>query len=282
MNGSDRDLAHILETPSQPEGCPTRWTLQRYALDELMGDERETMAIHIASCEHCRAHVAELDGYHDDFLSKRPFASVEAEVSERAMFLPDDPEIEVERSSRPRFSLAVVSALAGATVLALTLMFVPLDRFVPEPAHDGLKGVTDLQAAVLRDGSVVRVTDSTRLHPGDEIQFRVDTGSYDHVMVLGMDGTGDVAVYQPFGGGESIAVRRGAGRTLDTAFQLDDAPGPEVYVAFFTHEPVSSSDASDLLRAWAGENGARGLAVQAPQAALGGAVEVMLVDKEVP
>ena len=281
MNGGDRGLAHILETPAQPEGCPTHWALQLYALDELMGDERENMAIHIASCEHCRAQVAELDGYREDFLVERPFASMEAEVSERVVFLPDEPEIEVHERKWPRFSLALISALVGATALSLVLMVVPLGKVDPGP-RDGLKGVTELQAAVLRDGVVVRVDDRTQVRPGDEIQFRVDTGRYDHVLVLGMDGTGAVAVYQPFGGGESIVVEPGAGRTLETAFLLDDAPGPEVYVAIFTDEPVASDDAEELVRGWAGENGARGLAVEAPQAALGGAVEVLLVDKEVP
>ena len=42
----------------------------------------------------------------------------------------------------------------------------------------------------------------------------------------------------------------GAGRILDTAFELDAAPGPEVYVAFLTEEPIEAQDAADLVDRW--------------------------------
>ncbi len=281
MNGEDHDLAHILETPSAPEGCLTDWTLQRYALDELVGEERESVAIHVAACARCRGQMATLDDFRDDFLSQRPFASAEAEVAERVMFLPDEPEIEVHQPSWSWLRVAMAATLAGAAALATVLVFLPpLMGDVPEP-YDGLKGTTALGAALLRDGEVQRIEGSMAVRPGDEIQFRVDTGTYDHVMVLGMDGTGAVSVYQPLGGGHSVAVDPGAGRTLSPALKLDDAPGPEVYVALFTDDPVASQDAEALVRGWAGEHGARGLAVEAPQTALGGAVEVLLLDKEV-
>lgn len=280
MTGEDHDLARILEIPAPPEGCPTHWTLERYALDELVGDEREGVAIHVAACTLCREEVAHVDGYREDFLKQHPFGSVEAEVAERAMFLPDEPEIEVAAPTWTKVRLIAIAMAAGAVTLVVSMVFVPVVSPSSDPI-DGLKGATDLQAARLRDGDVQPVEPETTVRPGDEIQFRVDTGRYDHVIVLGMDGTGKIAVYQPLGGGHSVVVEPGAGRTLDPAFRLDDAPGPEVYVAIFTDEAVASKDAEDLLRAWADAGGATSLAVGAPETALGGAVEVLFLDKEV-
>lgn len=281
MNGEDHDLARILDIPARPEGCPTDWTLQCYAVDELFGEERESVAIHVASCRRCRGEVATLDTFREDFVKQRPFASAEAEVAERVMFLPDEPEIEVHRPTRSWLRIVMAASLAGAAALATALVFVPpwVDE-TPAP-RDGPRGTTALRAALLRDGEAQRIEGSMAVHPGDEIQLRVDTDAYDYVMVLGMDGTGAVSVYQPPGGGPSVELDPGAGRTLAPALMLDDAPGPEVYVALFTDEPVASQDAEALVRGWAGDHGARGLAVEAPHTALGGAVEVLLLDKEV-
>jgi RNA polymerase sigma factor (sigma-70 family) len=267
------------EPPASPEGCSTDWTLQRYAVDELVGDERNRVAIHVASCQRCRGEVAVLDRYREEFLKRRPFAEAEAEVVERVMFLPDEPEIEVRRPAWTKLRVVVAASLASAAALAAMLMFAPPEGEEEPPPHVVAGRTTALRAAVLRDGEAQRLKGSMGVHPGDEIEFRVDTATYDHVLVLGMDGNGAVSVVLPPGGGLSVPVDPGAGRTLSPALTLDDAPGPAVYVALFTRDPVASQDVAALVHGWAGEHGARGLAVEAPHDALGGAVEVLLLDK---
>ena len=280
MTGEERDLARVLDPPASPQGCPTDWTLQRHAVDELIGDEREVVAIHVARCERCRQELATFDGEREAFVEKHPFAAAEAEIAERALFLPDDPEITVRRPLWTKARVAVAALAAGAAAVVLASVFVPIETGGPLP-QDRVKGVTDLRAALLRDGSMSSVEPGMVARPGDEIQFRVDTGDYGHVVVVGVDGTGEVSVYQPQGGGDSVVVEPGAGRTLDPAFRLDDAPGPEVYIAFFTVEPIASHDAAATVRSWVAEGGVEGVVGHAPATAFDGAVEVLSLDKEV-
>jgi len=281
VTGEERDLARILDPPAAPEGCPTAWTLQRHALDELKGDEWETVASHVAQCERCRQELATLDNEREAFLTERPFAVAEADISERAVFLPDDPEVEVQRPfwSQARGAAAALAAGAAAAVVTTLLVTGGVGE---APPLDRVKGVTDLQAALLRDGKVVRVEPGLVARPGDEIQFRVDTADFGHVIVLGVDGTGEISVYQPLDGGVSVAVEPGAGRTLDPAFRLDDAPGPEVYVALFTAEPIASRDATAMVGSWVDDGGVEAVAAQTSTAAFDGAVEVLTLDKEAP
>ncbi len=279
MTGEDRDLARILDNPARAEGCPTEWSLQRHAMDELRGDERDDMAEHVARCADCRAHVADLDQAREAFLAERPFALAEADIAERATFLPDEPEIEVERSGWSKLRLGLVSFAAGAVAMIITVMIMPWPTEETVP-YDGIKGATGLEAALLRDGEVRPVQPGDALRTGDEVQFRVDTGAYDHVVVVGIDGRGDVAVYQPLDGGRSLPVEPGAGRTLDGGFRLDDAPGPEVWVAFFTDEPIEAADAAAQVERWAGDGGAQAVIDGASDRALGGAVELLAVTKE--
>jgi len=280
VTGEELDLARILAPPAAVESCPTAWSLQRHALDELKGEEWETVASHVAQCERCRQELTTLDNEREAFLADRPFAAAEADISEGAVFLPEDPEIEVRRPlwAWARGAMAALVACAAAAVVATLLVTAGVGE---SPALDRLKGMTDLQAALLRDGKVVHVEPGLVARPGDEIQFRVDTADFGHVIVLGVDGTGEVSVYQPQDGGDSVAVEPGAGRTLDPAFRLDDAPGPEVYVALFTAEPFASRDAAAMVRTWVDDGGVDAVPAQASTAAFDGAVEILTLDKEV-
>ncbi len=284
MTGEDHELARLLEAPEAPPGCPSEWTLQRFVAEELKGEERDTLAAHTVSCEHCRAQVIAMDGERDAFLRAHPFDEIEADVAERALFVPEDPEIRVGTSRWERWRTPLMALTAGglaAMVLAL---------FALPPADDGiaagpdrgnhLKGITALDAALLRDGTVADVEDHATVRPGDELQFAVDAGTYDHVVLVGIDGTGAVTVYLPADGGSSVPVEPGAGRVLEGGFRIDEAPGPEVFVAFLTDEPVDARSAAAQVRRWAGDEGAAGVVEAAPERALGGAVELLSLDKE--
>ena len=280
MTGEDRELARLLEMPEPLPGCPSDWMLQRLVAEDLKSEERDTVAAHSVSCAHCRARVAELDVEREGFLRAHPFDEVEAEIAERALFVPDDPEIEVAEPLWTRWRTPL-SALSAGAVAALVVagMWLPGRDVDPLP-YTGHKGTTALAAALLRDGVVADVDGETTVRTGDELQFAVDTGSYDHVVLVGIDGTDAVTVYLPADGGRSQPVEPGAGRVLDGAFRLDEAPGPEVFVAFFTDEPIDAREAAAHVRRWAAEGGAAAVVDGAPDAALGGAVEVLLLDKE--
>jgi len=282
VTGEDRELARLLESPEPPPGCPSEWTLQRFVAEELKGDERRSVATHTVSCEHCRVQLRALDDERDAFLRIHPFDEVEADIAERALFVPEDPEIRVSESwwERWRDPLVVLAAGGFAALVVAAVLLPPDDGAVEPTTGHGIKGITDLNASLLRDGVVTEVAGGTRVRAGDELQFSVDTGDYDHLVLVGIDGTGDVTVYLPVDGGTSLPVERGAGRLLEQGFRLDASPGPEVFVAFLTGAPIEAVDAAGQVRRWATEGGASAVAGRAPEQALGGAVEVLSLDKE--
>ena len=284
MTGEEQELARLLEAPEAPQGCPSEWTLQRLVAEELKGENRDSVAAHTVSCTHCRTRVTALDREREAFLSAHPFDEVEAEIAERALFVPDDPEIRVGTRWWERWRTPLL-ALAGGGMAAMVVAMIALPggegQLDPSAAiGNSLKGITDLNAALHRDGRVTEVTDVTRVRAGDELQFAVDTGTYDHLVLVGVDGTGAITVYLPADGGASLPVVPGAGRLLDRGFRLDDAPGPEVFVAFLPDEPIDARDAASQVRRWTDAAGAAGVPDLAPDHALGGAVEVMALDKE--
>jgi anti-sigma factor RsiW len=284
VTGEDHELARLLEAPEAPPGCPSEWTLQRLVAEELKGEDRDSVAAHTVSCTHCRARVNALDREREAFLRAHPFDEVEAEIAERALFVPDDPEIRVgtpwwERWRAPLLVLAV-GGMAAMVVAMIALPGSGGRGDASTAPGNRAKGITALNAALHRDGRVTEVTDETRVRAGDELQFAVDTGTHDHLVLVGVDGTGAVTVYLPADGGASLPLEPGAGRVLDRGFRLDDAPGPEVFVAFLTDEPIDARDAAGQVRRWTAAAGAAGVPELAPDTALGGAVEVMALEKE--
>ena len=280
MTHEDHDLAQLLEPPRPPKGCPGDWTLQRYVSQELKGEALEEVTLHTARCAHCRERLSRLDHEREAFLEQLPFESMESDIAERALFLPDDPEVRVPESPWKKMRLGLVSFACGAAAMLVVFVLLPSD---PTPTQDGdrIKGTTSLAAEVLRKGEPQPIEEGMTLVAGDAIEFRVDTGTYDHVVLVGIDGTGTVSFMQPASGGASAPITPGAGKTLGTAFRLDDAPGPEVYVAFLTDEPIDAAEAAIAVERWAGDAGAEAVSRHAPDHAFGGAVEVLTVHKEV-
>ncbi len=279
MTHEDHDLAQLLEPPRPPEGCPSDWTLQLHVSQELKGEELQEVTLHTARCSHCRERLTRLDNERDQFLEQLPFDTMESDIAERALFLDDDPEVRVPESPWKKMRLGLLSFACGAAAMVVMFLVLPMD-LTPTEEGDRIKGTTGLSAEVLRKGQPLPVVEGMAVVAGDAIEFRVDTGTYDHVVLVGIDGTGTVSTLQPAGGGSSVPITPGAGKTLGTAFRLDDAPGPEVYVAFLTDEPIDASEAAIAVERWAGDAGAAAVAQRAPDHAFGGAVEVLALTKE--
>ena len=162
MTGEEQELARLLEAPEAPQGCPSEWTLQRLVAEELKGENRDSVAAHTVSCTHCRTRVTALDREREAFLSAHPFDEVEAEIAERALFVPDDPEIRVGTRWWERWRTPLL-ALAGGGMAAMVVAMIALPggegQLDPSAAiGNSLKGITDLNAALHRDGRVTEVT----------------------------------------------------------------------------------------------------------------------------
>ncbi len=77
------------------------------------------------------------------------------------------------------------------------------------------------------------------------IQFTY-RGTSDHLVLVGVDGRGSVVAYYPDEGERPVSVIPGERHVLDGSILLDDAPGPELFLAYFGEAPVS--DVVELVR----------------------------------
>ncbi len=104
------------------------------------------------------------------------------------------------------------------------------------------------------------------------------TTGHDHLVLLGMDGTGTVSRYVPVGGEVSAPFQPGQAAPLADSLLLDDAPGPEVFVALLSDAPLLVEDLEQALHDAAGEGASRGL-LSADLDALAPQVHVYWVEK---
>ncbi|MFT5433658.1 MAG: hypothetical protein ACI9OJ_004365 [Myxococcota bacterium] len=76
--------------------------------------------------------------------------------------------------------------------------------------------------------------------PKSELVFSVDSGSYDHVLVFGVEENGTLTPYYPDEStGQSLLVGRGSGLGLPDSVVMDDALGSERFLAVFSNRPLS-------------------------------------------
>ena len=115
---------------------------------------------------------------------------------------------------------APVLALAAAALL-----------YVRAPSNR-LKGDADLGFYLLRDGEVLPGDPDAVYHAGDRLQFTY-RGPYDRLVLLSIDGNGTLTVFYPEYGETGVPLVPGERHVLEGSIQLDDAPGPEVFLGFF-------------------------------------------------
>ncbi len=164
--------------------------------------------------------------------------------SERLVDLPPA----VASPPRWRSWFVVPTLLAAAAALFLV---------VSPPPDDRTKGSVDLDFYVLRDDQPL-LGDPTAPHAaGDRLQFSYLAGGYDRVVLLSADGVGTTTVYFPSEGEDPVPVYAAGRHVLDQSVILDDAPGPEVFVACFGEWSVS--EARDRVEAAWQAGGSRGV-----------------------
>ncbi len=148
----------------------------------------------------------------------------------------DQPGTPSERPAAPsRRSWWMVLAPLAAAALALIMVQTPTERL------KGDETSAHIDFLVLQEGVVTEGGPATRVRAGDQIQFTATAQGFDTLVLLGIDGTGRVAVYWPAQGTEAMAIDPDETVLLDGSLRLDDAPGPEAYLAVFGVEDVDEA-----------------------------------------
>lgn len=219
--------------------------------------------------EGSRPSKLDLGRYAAGELSAEEAAAVEANLDDEGQAWLE--AIEEARGSLPRFDAAALRARAGGTEVAAQ----------PAPANNrAWYGVLALLAAALvavvglglrSQGSVavdpgyvgvrgggleVRVWEEGALQPwsgravgeGDRLGFSVDGTGHEGVVLLSVDGSGQVSVYWPAQGDAPEPLPRDGQVRLPGSLTLDGAPGPEVFLAVYDQTATEARDAA--ARTW--------------------------------
>ncbi len=183
-----------------------------------------------------------------------------AELRARAAALTD---AEMEAAlARPR------ARPSGQVVPLFRRIFVPMVPLValaaaalfvlrpPESPGVRIKGQAHLAFDVARGGQTFAGDPDTVVQAGDRVRFRYGSAGATSLVLVGVDATGTVQTYWPDDGHAPVAIEPGD-HVLSGSVQLDDAPGPEVFVAAF--DGASSRELSELVAATFEEGGVEAL-----------------------
>lgn len=163
--------------------------------------------------------------------------------------------------------------LAGLVTLAAALLLFVLPA---QTRHNRAKGDDDLGFYLLRAGQVYAGDPDALVRAGDRLQFTYRSVHDSRLILLSVDGTGSASVYYPATGDDGIEIIPGERHVLDGSIELDDAPGPEVFVGFFGDAWTVDDARAEAEDAWA-EDGDAGLRALADTY---GDVAVLVLEKE--
>lgn len=233
-------MTAIPHSPSPEATHPRlgRGCLSDLALDRLVAGDSSAadQARHLDTCPRCRERLALLE-------ATRAQAAPEIErmlgiAQARVRTVPPAPSL------RPRgFSWGRL-ALAGAALLALALAWPLLRDPVPVvPAGDlpaetiRIKGVS-MRFFVQRGDRVAPGVSGDPYRPGDSLRFVVSSDAPRNLLLVGVEASGRVSVYHPFGGDRSAPLEAGTDIALPDSLVLDDSTEDEAFLGLFTDQPL--------------------------------------------
>ncbi len=198
-------------------------------LDEIIAGDRsrEDHAGHLAACERCAERLdllaveAQTDAAQVEMLLARA-----TEVAQRPAT--------VHRPRRGTWRALVLAGGLATVAVVLGVAVLPGDG-------ERVKG-TAIGFWVQRDGEIQRGVSGARFGEGDALRFTVSSGEPGYFLLVGVESSGEVSPYHPFGGARSVAVAAGDDQPLPASLVLDAAPEAELFVGIFSPDPVTVAE----------------------------------------
>jgi hypothetical protein len=182
-------------------------------LDQLLRGELaapDEARAHIASCEKCKARLAELE-------------------ASRAAFVAEKPQLPSQRPF-PWTAAGVALAAAAAFVLWIgTPRNHPVER---------LKGGTQLAMFVAHEGHVRPAAPREQVSPGDSLQFTYSSDRSTYFAILSVDGGHKANIYFPDGGAKAQELEPAQNKALSNSVELDNVLGAEKIYGLFCEQPL--------------------------------------------
>lgn len=214
--------------------------LSSLALDlAVVGAADEASRGHVERCARCRGRVDVRRREDAAFLASTPIAKAVADVERRASTPPARTALDAHRHRAPWVGAAVLAGALAASIAGAVL-------FVPPPTERA-KGSTIADLFVDRDGTIARWSGQP-LTEGDTLVFRY-TSTKRFLLVLDVEGSGDVSVIVASADGTSAPIEPGRDRTAREGMRLDDYAGPERVIALFSDTPLEAAPLVERLRA---------------------------------
>ncbi|MBN2799535.1 MAG: hypothetical protein JXX28_10345 [Deltaproteobacteria bacterium] len=232
----------------QPGARPSLVQLARYQTGELSGAELAWVEAWLLENEEGRAYVEELRRAQAE---RSPLDAMTLRARE-----------EEDRGSNSTFLLLMsIPVMVMILSLAVYLLFPigPSEEVTDEPSVQ-MRGEAQLETYFLEDEYLVPYQGAA-LGEGDILGFQVAPANQRSVVLVSVDGAGTISVFYPEGGDEPFAIPSSYELApLPGSVELDDAPGPEVFVAIFGVDVPTASQAvhtawingeADGIMAWA-------------------------------
>jgi hypothetical protein len=252
-----KDLEQLINQGERP----SRLELGQLFTKEL--DEEQAARIRDRATQQPRA-AAWLEGLEQARGQVAPF---DPEIlRKRAFRIQEDGQRQAEREApaparrawwRPLWPVTAAVAAAVLAVVAVLPGPTARERHAVPPGAEGSKGQGSLEFYLLRDDQVHPGSEDEVHWAGDRVQFSYRTVGWDSLVVLSLDGRGELNLYYPARGDVPVEVVPGERRMLDGSIILDDAPDFELVLAYFG--PDSVAEVMDEVQAIHEEEGREGL-----------------------
>ena len=196
------------------------WQLERYLLREGSAGELADLDRRVAADPGLARRLEALERSDEELRRRYPPEAMGRRI-----------EAKLERARRDRarrrrreYRLWAVPAAALLAAVAVVTLF---DRDGPAGGPEstrlkGEEGKPRLEIYRKRAGGPERLEDGAAARAGDVVQIAYRSGGLRYGAILSVDGRGAVSAHLPASGDEAVPLT--AQDTLETAFELDDAP----------------------------------------------------------
>lgn len=223
--------------PARGPSCPSALTLEQVVAKETPAPE---LARHLAGCDACAGYLKSLEAAQEDFLRRRPPELFVRQVTAR--------KDAGARGRWGRLGRWLTPALGLSVALGMAVLLV---RLPGRETGITLKG-SPFAAVYVRGSAAPRpITEGLELRQGDAVRFFYRTDHEGYLAILDLDSRHGASVLFPYGGrapSKLTPTPSTPEAPLPHTIVLDDAVGPERFVAVFAPEPFALPPLLDALQ----------------------------------
>lgn len=152
---------------------------------------------------------------------------------------------------------ALAAAVAAAAVVVAVVTNLPGPGGDPDPVSQretltedyvGVRGGPTVDLRVHREGKVMRWKPGDALRGGDALRLVPHGQDFGWILVFAVDAAGEIQMVVPWDGDRSLRLAAD-GAPLPGSLVLDETPGREILVVFFSRAALDAADARAMVRA---------------------------------